>query len=143
MQQGENADENNTPNIIIKTAQKEEKDEPRVGTDVADRKKKKKKMRDTSVTKTGIFLENTPEAHKTFSFMNHSGLSPPDFSAIKNIQEDPEELPFRQVEVLHVVQPEASWMMSPLLNLNSPHVIHTSSQPVPTWPLAKKLNFND
>ena len=54
--------------------------------------------------------------------MNHSGLSPPDFSAIKNVHEEYEDNS-KQVEVLQLVPPEPNWKMSPLLNLSSPYIL--------------------
>lgn len=68
--------------------------------------------------------------------MNHSGLSPPDFSAI--VHEENEENS-RQIEVLQIVPPEPNWM-SPLLNLNSPHPrTRIGEDKMPLWPCAKKL----
>lgn len=50
------------------------------------KKKKKRRNREALTTKSDIF-ENTPKLERTLNLMIPSGLSPPDFSAIKVDQE--------------------------------------------------------
>ena len=70
-----------------------------------------------------------------------SGLSPPDFSAIKIEKEEEEE---NEGQDNHrndlVIDFQVSWM-SPLLNLSTPYKKTLDEKPI--IPLAKKLNFNE
>ena len=66
-----------------------------------------------------------------------SGLSPPDFSAIKMDKEDEDQVPNQHDEIIEL---PLSWM-SPMLNLNSTPLKRGDDRPI--IPVAKKLNFNE
>ena len=101
-------------------------------------KKKKRKHREICSTKGDIF-ENTPKMERTYNLIIPSGLSPPDFSAIKmEKEEEGEEEHVQKNEGM--VELPISWM-SPFLNLNSPHKKLFEEKPI--IPLARKLNFSE
>ena len=101
-------------------------------------KKKKKKHREICSTNGDIF-ENTPKMERTYNLIIPSGLSPPDFSAIKMEREEEGEEKEEKNEGVMVELP-VSWM-SPFLNLNSPHKKGLEEKPI--IPLARKLNFSE
>ena len=76
---------------------------------------------------------------RTYNLNIPSGLSPPDFSAIKMNQEEDEcnEHPHKND---YMVEMHPSWM-SPFLNLSSPNRRMFDEKPI--IPVAKKLNFNE